>query len=83
MMPRMNGIEVLERIMEVDPSTEVILMSAQYSTESAVDAVRKGASDYLNKPVSVASLRERIATLVEEVRKRHRVSATRRRVADN
>jgi DNA-binding NtrC family response regulator len=71
-MPSMNGIEVLERIMEVDPSTEVILMSAHYSTESAVEAVRKGASDYLNKPVSVGPLRERIATLVEEVRKRQR-----------
>jgi len=72
MMPRMNGIEVLERIMEVDPATEVILMSAHYSTESAVEAVKKGASDYLNKPVSIGPLRERIAMLVEEVRKRQR-----------
>jgi DNA-binding NtrC family response regulator len=71
-MPRMNGIEVLDRIMEVDPSTEVILMSAHYSTESAVEAIKKGASDYLNKPVSVGPLRERIATLLEEVRKRQR-----------
>ena len=71
-MPRMNGLEVLERIMEVDPATDVILMSAHYSTESAVEAVRKGASDYLNKPVSIGPLRARIAGLVEEVRKRHR-----------
>ena len=60
MMPRMNGMEVLERIMEVDPATDVILMSAHYSTESAVEAVKKGASDYLNKPVSIGPLRERI-----------------------
>ena len=46
-MPRMTGMEVLERIMEVDPATEVILMSAHYSTESAVEAIKKGASDYL------------------------------------
>jgi DNA-binding NtrC family response regulator len=71
-MPRMSGMEVLERIMEVDPATDVILMSAHYSTESAVEAVKKGASDYLNKPVSIESLRERVARLVEEVRKRHR-----------
>ena len=51
MMPRLTGMEVLERIMEVDPATDVILMSAHYSTESAVEAVKKGASDYLNKPV--------------------------------
>jgi len=72
MMPRMNGIEVLERIMEVDPTTDVILMSAHYSTESAVEAVKKGASDYLNKPVSIGPLRERVGKLVEEVRKRQR-----------
>jgi two-component system, NtrC family, response regulator HydG len=72
MMPRMSGLEVLERIMEVDPATDVILMSAQYSTDSAVEAVKKGASDYLNKPVPIGPLRERIARLVEEVRKRQR-----------
>ncbi len=72
MMPRLTGMEVLERIMEVDPATDVILMSAHYSTESAVEAVKKGASDYLNKPVSIGPLRARIASLVEEVRKRQR-----------
>ena len=72
MMPRMNGLEVLERIMEVDPATDVILMSAHYSAESAVEAVRKGASDYLIKPVSIGPLRERIRGLVAEVRKRQR-----------
>jgi DNA-binding NtrC family response regulator len=69
----MNGLQVLERIMEIDPSTDVILMSAHYSTESAVEAVRKGASDYLNKPVRIGPLRERIANLVEDVRKRQLV----------
>ena len=74
MMPRMTGMEVLERIVEVDPATEVILMTAHYSSESAVEAVKKGASDYLNKPVSIGPLRERIGKLVEEVRKRQRSS---------
>ena len=71
-MPQMSGMEVLERIVEIDPATDVILMSAHYSTESAVEAVKKGASDYLNKPVSIGPLRERIGRLVEEVRKRQR-----------
>src|ERR1022692_4157441 len=43
-MPHLSGMEVLERIMEFDPSTEVILMTAHYSTESAVEAIKKGAS---------------------------------------
>ena len=71
-MPQMSGMEVLERIVEIDPATDVILMSAHYSTESAVEAVKKGASDYLNKPISIDPLRERIGKLVEEVRKRQR-----------
>src|SRR5262245_34950748 len=50
-MPGMSGLEVLTRIMETDPSTDVILMTAHYSSETAVEAIKKGASDYLNKPV--------------------------------
>ena len=71
-MPHMTGMEVLERIMEIDPGTDVILMTAHYSTESAVEAVKKGATDYLNKPISIGPLRERIGKLVEEARKRQR-----------
>jgi DNA-binding NtrC family response regulator len=71
-MPRIGGLEVLERIMEFDPSIDVILMTAHYSTESAVEAIKKGASDYLNKPISLTALRERIGKLVETARKRNR-----------
>ncbi len=68
-MPHITGMEVLERIVEFDPSTEVILMTAHYSTESAVEAIKKGASDYLNKPISIGSLRERVGKLVEQARR--------------
>ena len=71
-MPHMSGIEVLERTMEFDPSIDVILMTAHYSPESAVEAIKKGASDYLNKPVSIGTLRDRIGKLVDEARKRQR-----------
>jgi DNA-binding NtrC family response regulator len=71
-MPKLTGMEVLERIMEFDPSTEVILMTAHYSTESAVEAIKKGASDYLNKPISIAALRERVGKLLDEARKQQR-----------
>ena len=50
-MPKMTGLELLDRVMLFDPAIEVILMTAHYSSESAVEAIRKGASDYLNKPV--------------------------------
>jgi DNA-binding NtrC family response regulator len=71
-MPHLSGLEVLDRIMEFDPSTDVVLMTAHYSTESAVEAIKKGASDYLNKPVSIAALRERVGKMLEQARKRQR-----------
>jgi DNA-binding NtrC family response regulator len=73
-MPKMSGMEVLQRIMDFDPSTDVILMTAHYSTESAVEAIKKGAGDYLNKPVSIPLLREKINKLLGEARKRQRAS---------
>ncbi len=69
-MPKISGLDVLDRVMEIDSATEVILLTAHYSTESAVEAIKKGASDYLNKPVSLGPLRERIGKLVQEARKR-------------
>jgi DNA-binding NtrC family response regulator len=74
-MPGMSGLEVLDRIVEFDPSIDVILMTAHSTTESAVEAIRKGACDYLQKPVSISMLRERVSKLVEEARRRNQDSA--------
>jgi DNA-binding NtrC family response regulator len=71
-MPRMSGLEVLDHVMAVDPATEVILMTAHYATESAVEAIKKGAADYLNKPVSITALRERISEMLDNARRRQR-----------
>src|SRR5436309_11999332 len=71
-MPHLSGLDVLERIVEFDSSIDVILMTAHYSTESAVEAIKKGATDYLDKPVSIAALRERAGKLIENARKRRR-----------
>jgi DNA-binding NtrC family response regulator len=71
-MPKVNGIEILERIVSVDPGVDVILITAHYSAESAVEAIQKGASDYLTKPIDIDKLRSRIATLLEEAQTRQR-----------
>jgi len=72
LMPGMSGMEVLERILEFDPATEVVLLTGQYSTESAVEAIQKGAADYLTKPVDVERLQQRVESLISEVRKGQR-----------
>ena len=70
-MPGLNGLQVLDRIVEFDSAIDVVLMTAHSTTESAVEAIRKGASDYLQKPVSLAVLRERISKLVDSARRQH------------
>ena len=71
-MPKLSGLDVLERVVEFDPSIDVILMTAHYTTETAVQAIQKGASDYLNKPISIPALRSRVEKLITDVRKRQR-----------
>ena len=65
-------MELLERILAEDPGTDVIIMTAHYSTESAVEAVRKGACDYLNKPLDIQKFRQRVETLLSEAEARRK-----------
>ena len=46
----MDGIEVLEKCQEIDPEVQFIMISAHGSIETAVDAVKKGAYDFIQKP---------------------------------
>src|SRR5580693_792974 len=71
-MPKLSGLQVLERVVEFDPSIDVILMTAHYTTETAVEAIQKGASDYLNKPISIPALRARVGKLLEDARQRQK-----------
>jgi DNA-binding NtrC family response regulator len=49
-MPKLDGIEVLENAQEIDPELPFIMISAHGSIETAVDAVKKGAYDFIQKP---------------------------------
>jgi DNA-binding NtrC family response regulator len=66
LMPAIQGMELLERIMRVDPGANVILISGHYSPESALEAIQKGACDYLTKPLDIGRLRDRVAGLRAE-----------------
>jgi DNA-binding NtrC family response regulator len=60
------GMNLLERMVDADPSVNVILISDHYSTDSAVEAIRKGACDYLTQPLDFPRLRHRIASFLAE-----------------
>jgi DNA-binding NtrC family response regulator len=82
-MPGMTGMELLDRIVEYDPSIQVVLMTAHYSTESAVEAIRKGACDYLDKPIKVGTLRERVGRLIEDARQSQRAGILEQELLDS
>jgi len=49
-MPKMDGIAFLEKVKKIQPSATVIIMTAYGTIETAVEATRKGAFDYITKP---------------------------------
>jgi DNA-binding NtrC family response regulator len=71
-LPDMGGMDLLERMVSADPGTEVILITGNYSTDSAVEAIQKGACDYLPKPLEVERLRSRVSALILEAENRKR-----------
>jgi DNA-binding NtrC family response regulator len=71
-LPSGSGLEILESILGFDPGIEVILMTTDYSTEAAIEAIQKGACDYFNKPLNAEKLRRRIAQLLWEAEERRR-----------
>jgi DNA-binding NtrC family response regulator len=65
-MPAPGGTDMLERMLSADPGVNVILVSGPYSADAAIDAIRRGACDYLTKPLDTQRLRDRIADLLAE-----------------
>jgi two-component system response regulator PilR (NtrC family) len=64
-MPDMSGVEVLRSAKQADPSLSAIMMTAFASTETAVEAMRLGACDYLVKPFDVDELKLKVREKLE------------------
>lgn len=59
-MPKMNGLDTLKEIKKVSPNTKVIIASGYKSTETAQEAVKLGASDYIIKPFDSKELLKKV-----------------------
>ncbi len=68
-MPRMDGMELLGRLGELPQKIAVVMLTAQGSIDSAVEAMRMGAYDYIPKPVDPVRLR----TILQNARLQHEV----------
>jgi len=61
-MPGMSGLELLEKLKQKDPQLPVVMMTAFGTVEKAVEAMKKGAFDYISKPFDNESLKKTVAT---------------------
>jgi DNA-binding NtrC family response regulator len=77
-MPGIGGMEFLRRLKKTWPNTEVVVMTAYGSIDTAVEAMRCGAYDYLTKPID----RERFPIVVEKALERHALSAENKQLRD-
>lgn len=82
-MPDVGGIEVLRAIRDGDPDCKVILMSGDATIDSAVEAIKLGAIDYLTKPLDFKRLKLLLASVKEDAARRRRLLAAERGVVRN
>ena len=78
-----DGIEILREVKRRWPLTEVILLTAHGSINSAIAALRHGAYDYLLKPAQVQDIRERVERALDERRKVQQRSELLQRISDS
>jgi DNA-binding NtrC family response regulator len=67
-LPSLSGTDLLRKVKESLPRTEVAIMTGHGSIESAVEAMRQGAYDYIEKPFRVEKLRQLLQRMAEKVR---------------
>jgi len=84
-LPGMTGIELLEKIKLISPETEAMLITAYGSIELAVEAMKKGAADFITKPFSPEELTLKVNLILERVQQKaelQRVSEENRYLRD-
>jgi DNA-binding NtrC family response regulator len=81
-MPRMNGMELLQRLAEQPQQIAVVLLTAQGSIDVAVDAMKAGAYDFIQKPVEPARLKQILQNAARQRGTALELEATKRKLRD-
>src|SRR5579884_3909169 len=79
-MPGMSGIEVLEHLKKVSPDTEAVVMTGHASMETAIEAMRLGAFDYITKPCKLVEIEALLTRVAERRELKHKNLALQTRV---
>ncbi len=82
-MPGPSGVELLSEILQMCPETFVIMMTAYGTIDTAVEAFRKGASDYIMKPLMLEDVLQKIERLLEHKRLSREIRFLRRQLSQD
>jgi DNA-binding NtrC family response regulator len=80
-MPDVGGLEVLRAIRESNPNCQAVLMTGFASVDTAVEAIKLGAMDYLSKPLDFARLQQMFENVRDEIERQRSVMAMERDLA--
>src|SRR5690348_11380912 len=72
-MPAMDGYEFLSQALQSDPGVHILLMTGDYTLDSALEAIRRGAADFLPKPIDRAHLKKTLDDAAKLYDQRRRV----------
>src|SRR5262245_26434449 len=65
LLPGKSGVELTKTVHDAAPATAIVLITGHATVKTAVSALKRGANDYLRKPVSPKKLKERVQALLE------------------
>lgn len=74
-MPDVGGLDVLRAIRDIDPRSQAVLMTGYASVETAVEAIKLGATDYLSKPLDFGRLEQLLAGVRDDIERRRSLLA--------
>ena len=79
-MPGSDGFQILKKSQEISPGTLVIMITAFGTTESAIEAMKLGAYDYIHKPFTIDEMRLTVRRAIEKRKLREEVSILREKI---
>ena len=83
MMPGMNGVELMEKVLKVKPETGFLIMTAYGTVETAVDALKNGAFDFITKPFSIPQMKSNIERYFEFQGLQHENKILKKQLSDD
>lgn len=81
-MPGMEGLEVLDKIKSMDRPTEVIMLSGHGETKNVVESIKRGASEFINKPFDVKEVEIHIQSVLEKNRLKQELDDLRKKLRE-